>query len=108
MFFLKIYPPREPLEFPLEPALVCNILGIHKSTFFRWEKAGLIPAVPQSYKGITLQRQYHEKDFRDLLIALQDLSKQQHYEDKLKWIADINLEEEGIKIDTPNNFTIYL
>jgi hypothetical protein len=51
-------------------AEVCEMFNISKSTLFRWEKEGQLPAVPRDLTG---QRQYSQEH----LSAISDRQKQQ-------------------------------
>ena len=49
-------------------AEVCEMFGISKSTLFRWEREGLLPAIPRDING---QRQYK----RDHITAISERQK---------------------------------
>jgi hypothetical protein len=53
----------------LTTALVCDTLGISKSTLFRWEREGLIPP-PARDQLRNRQRQYSAEDFKKLQARL--------------------------------------
>lgn len=102
-----IYPPRKPLEFPLFTNEVCNLIGISRSTFFRWEDKGLIPVAPQRLVGGQIERAYNPQEVVSLLKAMQKHSNTDGSA-KHKWLQGIDLENPENEIITISGYEIFL
>lgn len=70
---VEVFPPRAPLEYPLGMKDVMLLLGVSKSTLFRWEKDGLIPPFPRMSKGQLDERQVGPQDLTRLMTYLKEI-----------------------------------
>lgn len=104
---IKVYPPREPLSYPLTAITVCKILGISKSTLFRWEKVGNIPSVDMEAKATALERAYYSADLIGILKSMQSWHRADG-SPKYRWLEGIDFEDAPEKVVTPTGFSLFL
>lgn len=71
---VEIFPPIEPLKFPLIPIQICRILGLSKSTLLRWERDGLIPPIQHFDTDLLYGRGYFADDLTRLLLAMKAMT----------------------------------
>lgn len=72
---IEIYPPKEPLAYPLTTAQVSKIFDVHKSTLFRWEKEKHIPSPKRSISGFQEAREYTEEHLLAIIGLMQQRVK---------------------------------
>ena len=61
------------ITFPLSPSDFENLVGIDKSTLFRWERDGWIPRIPQVKNGLRMERQIEIEDLKKIFSAMKEM-----------------------------------
>lgn len=71
---VEVWPPFEPLQFPLYANQICIIVDVNKSTLLRWEREGKIPHVKRIREKSDLRRYYDTDDLINLLLVMKNMT----------------------------------